>query len=112
MMAIVFDVAIRSEERRQLQNATDFAALAAALLLPSDPAGAEALAITYLDENGVDVSDPNVRYTFDWPSNGNQNQVAMTVVRERATLFVGAFGIDKMRPDANAIAERITLGVC
>lgn len=111
MMAIVFDVAIRSEERRQLQNATDAAALAAASLLPSDPAGAEMLAITYLGENGVDVSDPNVSYTFDWPSNGNPNQVAVTVVRERATLFAGAFGIDKMRPDATAIAERITPGV-
>ena len=108
MMAIVIDVAIRSEERRQLQNAADAAALAAVSLLPSDPAGAELLAITYLDKNGVDVTDPNVSYNFEWPVDGNPNQAAVTVVRERSTLFAGAFGIDKMRPDATAIAERIT----
>ncbi len=51
LAALAIDIALQSDDRQQLWNSADSAALAGASQLPGDPAGAAALAFRFALEN-------------------------------------------------------------
>ena len=69
MAALVLDVGIWMRTDRRLQATADAAALAGAQKLPTDVAGAKALAQTYANQNGGDVLGANISVTTTYTSN-------------------------------------------
>jgi hypothetical protein len=61
LMAVV-DVGFFLHERQEVQTAADAAALAGAQELPDDPDAAEALALEYLEKNGVSADDVEISF--------------------------------------------------
>jgi hypothetical protein len=60
MAALVLDVGNWFHTKRRLQGTADAAALAGAQLLPGDPNGAKAMALSYANKNGGDVASQNI----------------------------------------------------
>ena len=109
VVAIVVDVAIFAEEKRQLQNAADAAVLAAARELPADPVGAEAAAVSYLASNGYTVSPGDVSVTITTPYGGNTEFAELVVTNHDVPyLFARVLGFISMDIDARAVGEVVT----
>ena len=108
-MAIVVDAGVIFEERRQLQNAADGAALAAARELPGFPANAIAAANEYLLANGYDPSDPDVTVAIDTSYLGDPEDVEVVVTqRNLAYLFGRVLGLGSSDVSARAVSEIVS----
>jgi hypothetical protein len=108
-MALVFDAGVIMQERRQLQNAADGAALAAARHLPGSPAAAHAAAEDYLTANGYDISSGDVAYEITIPYGGDATS-AEVVVRhlDQRYLFARVLGNDTFDVSARAVSSSFT----
>jgi hypothetical protein len=91
MIGIVVDTAVILEERRQLQNAVDAAALAASMAERASPGTGIDAAYEYLELNGVDPDDPAVDIVID--SGYATDQVEVTVRADVPTAFFALFGV-------------------
>lgn len=105
MSAMAVDIGSYANERRQLQNAADSIALAAAQELP-DQAAAEAVAATWADKNNIDVADMTVTVT----GGTVEPKVRVTIDRSHEFAFIRALGIDAADVGATARAGKFSLG--
>jgi hypothetical protein len=97
------------QERRQLQNAADGAALAAARHLPGSPAAAHAAAEDYLTANGYDTSDGDVAYEITTPFSGDATSAEVVVHRlDQRYLFARVLGNDTYDVSARAVGSSFT----
>lgn len=108
-IAVVVDVAVIFEERRQLQNAADGAALAAARELPGSPSAAVTAAETYLAANGYSVADADVSFAIDTSYLGDPEDVEVIVTQLNVPyLFGRVVGLTTSDVSARAVAEIVT----
>lgn len=103
--ALVTDIGMLTITRRALQNAVDAGALAGAVALPGDPAGARAAALDWTRRNGVGItSDDAIAATVTTTSVANDtiNVMANRIVHYG---FARIFGLisSQVRADASAI---------
>ncbi|MBT5774304.1 MAG: hypothetical protein HOH95_08000, partial [Dehalococcoidia bacterium] len=109
VVAIVIDVAVFAEEKRQLQNAADAAVLAAARELPASPAAGEAAALNYLTSNGYTVSPGDVSVTITTPYAGNTEFAELVVTNHDVPyLFARVLGFISLDISARAVGEVVT----
>jgi len=103
MIAMAIDTGIFFQERRQLQNAADAAALAGAQALPEDPDKAVALATQWADENGISGSELEsvVVSTTDYAN----DTISVKVKRDVDFMFASVLGIVSAENNANAAAQ-------
>jgi Flp pilus assembly protein TadG len=107
--AIVFDAANIYLQRRELQNAADGAALAAARELPDSPSNALKAAKDYLAANGYTTTDVNVDYQVNTPYLGDPGHVEVSVTQVDAPyLFARVLGLTSLDISARAVAEIVT----
>lgn len=108
-MSLVFDAAVIFEERRELQNAADGAALAAASHLPGSPTAARAAATTYLELNGYDTAEAHVAYSVNTNYAGHPEQVEVVVTRlAKPYLFARLLGKTTTDISARAVSSVVT----
>ena len=99
MAALVIDVGNWYHTKRRLQGTADAAALAGAQKLPDDPSGAQAMALSYANQNGGDVAGANIVVSSTDQANDTIS------VRARKTdpgFFSGVLGIASADIDARA----------
>lgn len=102
MAALVLDVGNWFHTKRRLQGTADAAALAGAQRLPDDPSGAQAMAMSYANQNGGDVAGANIVVSSTVLPNDTIS------VRARKTdpgFFSGVLGIASADIDARAKAR-------
>ena len=102
MAAMAIDVGMFLQERRDLQNAADAAALAGAQDLPASPANAVAAATSWAQQNGIgsgELEGVTVSTTY-----ADNDTVTVQVKRDVPWLFARVLGkgSDTMRADAAA----------
>lgn len=111
---MVIDVGLMLDERREVQAAADFAALAGSQDLPSDPldpqvsvklATAQTTALDYLRRNGYDTADPEVRATVTTNYQGEISRIEVVVEQPRDWLLGGVFGLTTLNVSGRAVAE-------
>lgn len=103
VVGMVLDVGIILEEKRQLQNAVDAAALAGARAAVDNPALAQAAAEEYLLLNGFDPADSSL--TISVNPNYSADEVEVTVVAIIPTAFFTLAGIDSKTVTVRAVGE-------
>ena len=103
VVGMVIDVGIILEEKRQLQNAADAAALAAASAAVENPALAQSAAEEYLLLNGFDPADTSLVITVD--PNYSPTEVEVTVVAVVPTAFFTIAGVDSKTVTVRAVGE-------
>ena len=109
-VALTLDVGFALVERRNLQNATDAAALAAAQDLANGESDATvtATAIDYLQRNGYNVSDDTIVVNVP-PASGTfaglSGYVEVLASSDAPVAFLALFLEDPFRPDARSVAE-------
>jgi Flp pilus assembly protein TadG len=108
-VGIVLDFGIVLERQRQIQNAVDAAALAAARTARDNPGQAVAVAEQYLLLNGVDPSDPSVSITID--TLYGTDQVEISVTASVPTAFLRIANINSKDVTVRAVGEALSLGV-
>ena len=102
MAAMVLDVGAWFHEKRHLQATADAAALAGAQLLPDDPGGAQAQALSYADKNGGGVSAGDITIT----SVRNPNDtITVKAARTNDGIFSRVLGIVSVDISATAKAR-------
>jgi hypothetical protein len=87
---------------RRLQATADAAALAGAQKLPTDVAGAKALAQTYANQNGGDVLGANISVTTTYTSN---DTISVKAAKNQSGIFSKILGIDSANIKADAKAR-------
>ena len=102
MAAMTIDVGMLLQERRDLQNAADAAALAGAQDLPASPANAVAAATSWAQQNGIgsgELEGVTVSTTY-----ADDDTVTVQVKRDVPWLFARVLGrgSDTIRADASA----------
>jgi hypothetical protein len=102
MAAMAIDVGMFLQERRDLQNAADAAALAGAQDLPASPADAVAAATSWAQQNGIgsgELEGVTVSTTY-----ADDDTVTVQVKRDVPWLFARVLGrgSDTIRADASA----------
>ena len=102
MAALVLDVGIWMRTDRRLQATADAAALAGAQKLPTDVAGAKALAQTYANQNGGDVLGANISVTTTYTSN---DTISVKAAKNQSGIFSKILGIDSANIKADAKAR-------
>ena len=102
MAALVLDVGIWMRTDRRLQATADAAALAGAQKLPTDVAGAKALAQTYANQNGGDVLGANISVTTTYTSN---DTISVKAAKNQSGIFSKVLGIDSANIKADAKAR-------
>ena len=117
MAVMSIDIGLMLDERRQVQAAADFAALAASQELPSDPldpqfsaklATAEAVARDYLARNGYDTTDPEIASTITTNYNGEYNSIEVYVGQPRDWMLGRIFSLDTINVGGRAVAQADT----
>ena len=108
MTAIAVDLGSFTADRRDLQNAADAIALAAAQELP-DGGAAQAAASTWAVKNGIDPTTTTVTVTQQGGSNPNP-QVRVEIDREHTFAFAPLIGIDSGIVEAAAVAVKTSPG--
>ena len=97
--AMAIDVGYWYSQKREVQNAVDAAALAAAQELPDDPTEAEAVALDYLNRNGVSqAGGDTVSITFrdsDPDPPDEWDSIVIEVERPAQAWFARIFGIEE-----------------
>ena len=102
MAAMAIDVGMFLQERRDLQNAADAAALAGAADLPDSPANAVSHATEWAEQNGIGAGElEGVTVSTTYVDN---DTVTVAVKRDVPWLFARVLGrgSDTMRADATA----------
>ena len=108
MAALAVDLGSYASARRQLQNAADSIALAAAQDLPNASA-AQATAQSWAAKNGVDWA--NVTFTITQVGGANPNpKVSVTVTKAHAFAFIGALGVGSKNVGAHSAAIKTSPG--
>jgi Flp pilus assembly protein TadG len=102
MAALVLDVGLWMRTDRRLQATADAAALAGAQKLPTDVAGAKALAQTYANQNGGDVLGANISVTTTYTSN---DTISVKAAKNQSGIFSKVLGIDSANIKADAKAR-------
>jgi Flp pilus assembly protein TadG len=102
MAALVLDVGIWMRTDRRLQATADAAALAGAQKLPTDVAGAKALAQSYANQNGGDVLGANISVTTTYTSN---DTISVKAAKNQSGIFSKVLGIDSANIKADAKAR-------
>jgi len=102
MAALVLDVGIWMRTDRRLQATADAAALAGAQKLPTDVAGAKALAQTYANQNGGDVLGANISVTTTYTSN---DTISVRAAKTQSGIFSKILGINSANIKADAKAR-------
>jgi len=109
-VGLVFDVGIILEDRRQLQNAVDAAALAGAVAERDSPSQTVAQVETYLLANGFDVSDTALTVAVD--HNYGPDQVEVTATLQVPTSFFRLINVNSKTVQVRAVGEaQIGVGV-
>jgi len=103
VVGMVIDVGIILEQKRQLQNAVDAAALAGARAATDDPLLAQAAAEEYLLLNGFDPADVSLTITVDPYYADDQVEVTATAIVP--TAFFTIAGIDSKTVTVRAVGE-------
>ncbi|HLB23325.1 MAG TPA: Tad domain-containing protein [Dehalococcoidia bacterium] len=108
MTGMAIDVGTYASDRRQLQNAADSIALAAAQELP-DESAAVAAAHQWATRNGISLSD--LTLTIDTTTTGGSAPYARaTIDRQHDFAFVKVVGIDSKDVSARAAASKVSFG--
>ncbi len=102
MAALVLDVGIWMRTDRRLQATADAAALAGAQKLPTDVAGAKALAQTYANQNGGDVLGSDIIVTSTYTSN---DTISVRAAKTQSGIFSKILGINSANIKADAKAR-------
>ena len=102
MAAMVLDVGAWFHQKRHLQATADAAALAGAQLLPDDPAGAQAQAVTYGDKNDGGVAGANVTISSSRAAN---DTIAVKAKKTNDGIFSRVLGITSVDIAATAKAR-------
>lgn len=109
VVAIVVDIAVFAEEKRQLQNAADAAALAAVRELPADAVAARAAAATYLTANGYTIAAGDVSVSITTPYNGDSELAEVVLTNHDVPyLFARVLGFVSLDLSARAVGEVVT----
>ena len=103
MAGMAVDVGTYASERRSLQNAADSAALAGGQELP-DAAAAEARALEYLADYGVNSSDVTVTVS----GGTTEPRVRVLIDRPHDFVFMGVLGIEDADVGAAATAGKFS----
>ena len=101
LLGIVADTGFTWIQRRNLQNAADSAALAAAQKLPDDQAAATTLATDYVAQNGGGTATIEFSDNF----NGKPLSVKVTVHKNSESLFGVSLGFGNLDVNAKAKAK-------
>jgi Flp pilus assembly protein TadG len=102
MAALVLDVGLWMRSDRRLQQTADAAALAGAQKLPTDPAGAKALALSYANQNGGDVLAADIVVSTTYTSN---DTISVDAAKSEPGIFSKVLGINSARVEASAKAR-------
>jgi hypothetical protein len=102
MAALVLDVGLWMRSDRRLQQTADAAALAGAQMLPADPAGAKALALSYANQNGGDVLGSDIVVSTTYTSN---DTISVDAAKNEPGIFSKVLGINSARIKASAKAR-------
>ena len=102
MAALVLDVGLWMRSDRRLQQTADAAALAGAQMLPTDPAGAKALALSYANQNGGDVLAADIVVSTTYTSN---DTISVDAAKNEPGIFSKVLGINSARVEASAKAR-------
>ena len=102
MSALVLDVGLWMRSDRRLQQTADAAALAGAQMLPTDPAGAKALALNYANQNGGDVLAADIVVSTTYTSN---DTISVDAAKNEPGIFSKVLGINSARVEASAKAR-------
>jgi Flp pilus assembly protein TadG len=102
MAALVLDVGIWMRTDRRLQATADAAALAGAQKLPTDVAGAKALAQSYANQNGGDVLGANISVTTTYTTN---DTISVRAAKTQSGIFSKILGINSANIKADAKAR-------
>ena len=100
LVALTVDAGIYLQERRQLQNAADAAALAGVVFLPGDTASAEQAALAWAVNNDMDPSEI-ASVTFE---EGN-TRIRVQLQREVPAMFARVFGFIDFDVSSSAAAQ-------
>jgi hypothetical protein len=102
MAALVLDVGIWMRTDRRLQATADAAALAGAQKLPTDVAGAKALAQSYANQNGGDVLGASISVTTTYTTN---DTISVRAAKTQSGIFSKILGINSANIKADAKAR-------
>jgi Flp pilus assembly protein TadG len=94
MAALVLDVGAWFHQKRHLQATADAAALAGAQLLPNDPGGASAQALSYGSKNGGGVAGADVTVTSSRATNDTISVKAHKTNNGVFSKVVGVFNVN------------------
>jgi hypothetical protein len=109
MTATAVDLGSYAAHRRDLQNAADAVALAAAQELP-DTSAAQTVAQEWAQKNGVDLSDLNLQFVAQNPPSEPNPKVIVTVEDDHEFFFARLVGITESDVAANATGIRTSPG--
>jgi hypothetical protein len=101
MTAFVVDVGSWFRAQRATQSTVDAAALAGAQALPSDPAAATSLAISYGDKNGGGVAGASITITSKYQPN---DTIRISTTKSAPGFFSSVLGIGGVTVGAHASA--------
>lgn len=108
--AMAIDVGSLAADRRDLQNAADAMALAAAMDLP-DAGDAQDAALEWAEKNGVSPEEvQSVEVLQQSLPNRPNPQVTVTLTRDHDFVFARALGIDSADVEVSASAIKTSLG--
>ena len=100
-VALVVDIGHVAENKRQLQNAADSAALAGVQELPDSPDSARAVAIDYANQHGATLLPGDVRiFATHYPN----DTIEVTLTRNVSYFFAQAIGFSSQDVHATATA--------
>ncbi|MGB8002815.1 MAG: pilus assembly protein TadG-related protein [Gaiellaceae bacterium] len=102
MAALVLDVGLWMRSDRRLQQTADAAALAGAQKLPTDPAGAKALALNYANQNGGNVLGADIVVSTTYTAN---DTISVDAAKSEPGIFSKVLGIDSAGIKASAKAR-------
>ena len=102
MAALVLDVGAWFHQKRQLQATADAAALAGAQLLPTNPAGAEATALSYANKNEGGVAGADVVVSS---SRAPNDTIAVAAKKTNDGIFSRIVGVESVGIGARAKAR-------
>jgi Flp pilus assembly protein TadG len=102
MAALVLDVGAWFHQKRELQATADAAALAGAQLLPDNPGGAKAQALTYAGKNGGGVKAADVVVSSGPMSN---DTISVKAQKDNAGFFSHVAGVLSVNIGASAKAR-------
>jgi hypothetical protein len=106
MIGLGIDVAHLYQERRQLQNTADLAALGGASQLPDNPGAAQSIAQIIAAQNGLGGGTVTAVAGYG----GDAAKLEVTVSRSVSLFFMPALGMSSVNISARAVAEHATGG--